>query len=534
LQDRNITTDILGVPRSWRSLARIGRRSLLQQASSQEAGGSCPTTASSTASVRHRGAAGQPRHRDFLTSREGIGVVHPDPATSGGANWSILAEYGAGVREAGGNAEAGERLLAGIWKNVVAQAASARAARAQFDQGFGDALVTYEQEPLWDRSRGKFRGEIVHPKRTILSEHTLVVIDKHIHPRDRAAVSRFTEVSLERRAQKIFVAYGFRSVREELNAANPAFGRIEDPFLVDAFGGWTQARRDVDGVSETPRHGRGPPAMSPAPSAASGGARARFPVSVLLPSSPAAHSASARRRLSLRVPRRTPSFLDALKAEEAQFALRFSLLIAFATALTNALLGTFAAYVLSRYRFPGQRALSIVVNLPVAIPTVVVGTSLLLLWGPIGLLGRWLDPYGIQPMFAPAGVLLAHLFVTFPYMVGAVKPVLDEIETTYEEAAYTIGATAWQTFRLVLLPALKGGLFSGALLTFAHSLGEFGATVLVSGTCGSHADGSALHLCPVRGRQRDSGQRGRGRAAVLSFLIFFLLLRYTGSARRSR
>jgi sulfate/thiosulfate-binding protein len=194
---------------------------------------------------------GNPRHiGDFADlAREGIGVVHPDPATSGGANWSILAEYGAGVREAGGNAEAGEKLLAGIWKNVVAQAASARSARVQFDQGFGDALVTYEQEPLWDRSRGKFRGEIVYPKRTILSEHTLVVIDKHIHPPERAAVSRFTEFLWSDEAQKIFVAYGFRSVREELNAANPAFGRIEDPFLVDAFGGWTQARRDVvDGV----------------------------------------------------------------------------------------------------------------------------------------------------------------------------------------------------------------------------------------------------------------------------------------------
>jgi sulfate/thiosulfate transport system permease protein len=275
--------------------------------------------------------------------------------------------------------------------------------------------------------------------------------------------------------------------------------------------------------------------MSPAPSAASRGARARFPVGVLLllllPLILLPLAA-----VFLFAFRGGPeSFLDALKAEEAQFALRFSLLIAFATALTNALLGTFAAYVLSRYRFPGQRALSIVVNLPVAIPTVVVGTSLLLLWGPIGLLGRWLDPYGIQPMFAPAGVLLAHLFVTFPYMVGAVKPVLDEIETTYEEAAYTIGATAWQTFRLVLLPALKGGLFSGALLTFAHSLGEFGATVLVSGNLRLRTQTAPLYIFA----QFEAGNVTQANAvaavlAVLSFLIFFLLLRYTGSARRSR
>src|SRR5262249_60335211 len=121
-------------------------------------------------------------------------------------------------------------------------------------------------------------------------------------------------------------------------------------------------------------------------------------------------------------------------------ALRFSLLIAFATAAVNAVLGTYTAYVLSRYRFRGERPLGILVNLPVAIPTVVVGTSLLLLWGPIGLFGKLLEPLGLQPMFTPAGVLLAHLFVTFPYMLGAVNTLLDELEVTYEEAGYTLGA----------------------------------------------------------------------------------------------
>jgi sulfate transport system permease protein len=222
------------------------------------------------------------------------------------------------------------------------------------------------------------------------------------------------------------------------------------------------------------------------------------------------------------------AFVAALTAPEAVFALRFSLLVAFATAAINAVLGTFAAYVLSRYRFPGREALGVVVNLPVAIPTVVVGTSLLLLWGPIGLVGRFLVPAGFQPMFAPAGVLLAHLFVTFPYMLGSVKPVLDEIETTYEEAAYTIGASAWQTFRYVLLPALKGGLFSGALLTFAHSLGEFGATVLVSGNLRFRTQTAPLYIFA----QFEAGNVANANAvaavlAALSFVIFFFLLRWT-------
>ena len=221
-------------------------------------------------------------------------------------------------------------------------------------------------------------------------------------------------------------------------------------------------------------------------------------------------------------------FISTLLQPDAQFSLRFSLLIAFATAIVNGVLGTFTAYVLSKYRFRGRQALSVVVNLPVAIPTVVVGTSLLLLWGPIGLLGQYLDPLGIQPMFAPAGVLLAHLFVTFPYMLGSVKPVLDELETTYEEAAYTIGASRWQTFRFVLLPALSGGLFSGTLLTFAHSLGEFGATVLVSGNLRLRTQTAPLYIFA----QFEAGNIETANAvaavlAMLSFILFFLLLRYT-------
>ena len=229
-----------------------------------------------------------------------------------------------------------------------------------------------------------------------------------------------------------------------------------------------------------------------------------------------------------------PSFLEVLRSADAQFALRFSLIIAFFTAVINGILGTYAAYVLSKYQFRGRQALSVMVNLPVAIPTVVVGTSLLLLWGPIGLLGQFLDPIGIQPMFAFSGVLLAHIFVTFPYMLGAVKPVLDELETTYEEAAYTIGASPWQTFRFVILPALRGGIFSGSLLTFAHSLGEFGATVMVSGNLRLQTQTAPLFIFA----QFEAGNIATANAvaavlATISFLLFFLLMRMTQQGDRS-
>jgi len=226
------------------------------------------------------------------------------------------------------------------------------------------------------------------------------------------------------------------------------------------------------------------------------------------------------------------AFWKVLRSPDAQFAMRFSLSIAFGTAAVNAVLGTFAAYVLSKYRFFGRKSLGVVVNLPVAIPTVVVGTSLLLLWGPIGWLGKILDPAGIHPMFAPAGILLAHVFVTFPYMVGAVRPLLEELEESYEEAAYTIGASRWQTFRFVVLPALRAGLLSGILLTFAHSLGEFGATVMVSGNLRLRTQTAPLYIFA----QFEAGKIAEANAvaavlALLSFAIFFVLLTERGARR---
>jgi len=182
-------------------------------------------------------------------TRPGVGVVHPDPMTSGGANWAIVAEYGAGARGTPGGEAAGEALLSGVWRNVVAQAASARAARTQFENGFGDALITYEQDALWDRGRGRLKGDIVYPPRTILAEHTLVVIDRNVHAEDRALVDRFVRFLWSEDAQRIFVRFGFRSVVPELDAENPAFGAIPDAFRIADFGGWRRARREiVDGI----------------------------------------------------------------------------------------------------------------------------------------------------------------------------------------------------------------------------------------------------------------------------------------------
>ena len=185
--------------------------------------------------------------------RPGVQVVHPDPLTSGGANWALLAEYGAAARHAapGHEREAGTASLRGVWSHVVAQAASARAARTQFENGFGDVLVTYEQDAVHGNEKKETKKqrapqwEIVYPPSTVLSEHTLVIIDKNATPEERPAVHALATFLWSGEAQKLFVANGFRSVHEELNGANPAFGRIADPFLVTDFGGWTRVKKDI-------------------------------------------------------------------------------------------------------------------------------------------------------------------------------------------------------------------------------------------------------------------------------------------------
>lgn len=244
---------ILGVP------AQIAFLSLESDADRLAAAGVVP--AKSWRSLPHAGVVnrtpfvilvrpGNPKNiHDFEDlTRPGIGVVHADPLTSGGAAWALLAEYGAGALGPGGSPEEGERLLLGIWRNVIAQAASARAARTQFDNGFGDALVTYEQEALADRARGRLKAEVVYPRRTVLSEHTLVVLDGNVGAADRPAVLALAQFLWSEEAQKLFVRHGFRSVDERLND-DPAFGRIEQPFFVADFGGWERARREiVDGI----------------------------------------------------------------------------------------------------------------------------------------------------------------------------------------------------------------------------------------------------------------------------------------------
>jgi sulfate transport system permease protein len=218
------------------------------------------------------------------------------------------------------------------------------------------------------------------------------------------------------------------------------------------------------------------------------------------------------------------SFWSALSAPEAVFALKLSVATSFWATAFNVVFGLFAAYVLSRHEFRGRNAVIVTISLPTAIPTAVAGFALLLLWGPYGTLGRLLAPHGVQIMFTGAAIILANIFVTFPLAFGVIKPVFDTMSRTLEEASATIGATRWQTFRHVTLPSLRGAIVTGALLTFARAVGEFGSTILVSGNLAGRTQTAPLYIFA----KFNEGQVEAANAiaivlALFSFAIFSVL-----------
>jgi len=227
--------------------------------------------------------------------------------------------------------------------------------------------------------------------------------------------------------------------------------------------------------------------------------------------------------------RRGPGFfLASLLAPEAVYALKLSLVTSFWATVFNVIFGLLAAYVLSRYDFWGRNAVIVTISLPTAIPTAVAGFALLALWGPQGTLGRFLfPPEGKQLMFTAYAIILANIFVTFPLAFGVIKPVFDTMSRSLEEASATIGATRWQTFWHVTLPSLRGAIVSGALLTFARAVGEFGSTILVSGNLAGHTQTAPLYIYA----KYNSGEVGSLEAAnaiavvlaLLSFVIFSVL-----------
>jgi sulfate transport system permease protein len=207
-------------------------------------------------------------------------------------------------------------------------------------------------------------------------------------------------------------------------------------------------------------------------------------------------------------------FWDAVSGPEAWAAIRFTLLVSAVVVAINAVTGTIIAWVLVRDEFRGKRYVNAIIDLPFALPTIVAGLTLLALYGPKG-------PVGINVAFTRAGVLLALLFVTLPFVVRSVQPVLLELDREMEDAAASLGAGPITVFRRIILPNLRPAILSGVGLGFARAVGEFGSVVLISGNLPFKTEVASVF---VFGQIESDRQTTAAAVSVLLLVISFVLL----------
>ena len=174
-------------------------------------------------------------------------------------------------------------------------------------------------------------------------------------------------------------------------------------------------------------------------------------------------------------------FWAIISAPRVLAALKLSFGTALYAAIINGVIGTLLAWVLVRYSFPGRKIIDAMIDLPFALPTAVAGIALTALYAPTGLVGQFATDLGFKIAYTPLGITLALTFVTLPFVVRTVQPVLEDIEREIEEAAASLGADRWQTIRRVLLPTLLPALMTGFALAFARAVGEYGSVVFIAG-----------------------------------------------------
>jgi sulfate transport system permease protein len=185
---------------------------------------------------------------------------------------------------------------------------------------------------------------------------------------------------------------------------------------------------------------------------------------------------------------------DAIRSPDAVHAFKVTLLIAAIAVPANTIFGIACGLAIVRHRMPGTNLLNALVDLPLALSPVVVGLAFLLLYGQNGWFGTWLEDHGIQIVFALPGMILVTIFVSLPFVVREVVPVLREIGTEQEQAAETLGASAFQIFRRITLPAIRWAVVYGIVLTTARALGEFGAVSVMSGRIAGKTETMTLHV----------------------------------------
>lgn len=198
-----------------------------------------------------------------------------------------------------------------------------------------------------------------------------------------------------------------------------------------------------------------------------------------------------------------------------------SLRMSFFAMLTNIVFGTLVAWVLVRYEFLGRHLANALVDLPFALPTAVTGIALATLYAPNGWIGRWFAKMDIQVAFTPKGIWIALVFVSLPFIVRAVQPVLEELSGEYEEAAASLGAGRFTTFRRVILPEIAPALLTGAGMMFARATGEFGSVIFIAGNIPMESE--ILPLI-ITGKLEQYDVQGASAVALFMLLISFFIL----------
>ncbi|MED0669044.1 sulfate ABC transporter permease subunit CysT [Aneurinibacillus aneurinilyticus] len=191
-------------------------------------------------------------------------------------------------------------------------------------------------------------------------------------------------------------------------------------------------------------------------------------------------------------------------------------------ALINMVFGLLIAWVLVRYSFPGKRIIDGLVDLPFALPTAVAGIALTAIYSENGIIGHYLQLFGIKVAFTPFGIIVALTFIGLPFVVRTVQPILEDLDAHVEEAAASLGATGWQTFRRVILPELYPALLTGFALAFARALGEYGSVVFISGNMPMYTEITPLLIMSKLEQFDYAGATAL--AAVMLLASFVLLL----------
>ena len=464
--------------------------------------------------------------------KPGIKVVTPNPGSSGSAKWNILAAYGQVIAGGGSDADA-QAYLKKLFGNIAAFPGSAKDATTAFEGGTGDVLLSYENEAIQARAAGADFDYVI-PDETLLIENPGAVT------KDAGkAAQAFLDYQIGEDGQTDYAKQGFRplddSIKVDVKGANDpadAFpdagdpaddrrglrrlgrGRLEvlrrrERHRHQADRGLRQVLMASVGIATAPgaartRRPRSRRSLTAGSGLALGVTMIWFSLLVLIPLTAVLISAAGLG---------PAEFWRVITQPQTAAALRLTVVESLAVTAVNIVMGTALAWVLVRDRFWGKSLIDIVIDVPFALPTIVAGLVLLSLYGPS-------SPLGVNVANTRIAVFLALAFVTLPFVVRTVQPVLESLELDVEEAAASLGAGRWTVFRRVILPSLIPAIAAGAALSFARGISEYGSLVLLSGNLPGNTEVASVRVLTFI----ENGNREAASAVAAIMLLVALLV----------